>query len=228
MSMAYTLHNRLGSGGFAVEAVLALAGAEYRYIPIESVPSTPLGEKITHINPWGQVPALETPDGKVVTETAAILIHLADAEASVRDGPHLWNPDPPAFLRWTVFMAVNIYEGILRGTYPDRYFDAALIDGDPDAVVASVRAAAKQRNHDAFTMIERAVDQGGFILGTQMSACDVFLAMLYAWHRKKPDLPKCTEITERVACHRVVNPIWEKNFDARLEEKWHRARPLWE
>lgn len=226
--MAYTLHNRLGSGGFAVEAVLALSGADYSYTPIESVPSTPLGEKITHINPWGQVPALETPDGKVVTETAAILIYLAQTEAGVRDGPHLWNPDPPSLLRWQVFMGVNIYEGVLRGTYPDRYFDAALVAGDREAVIASVKSAARKRNHDAFAMIEDEVEQDRFILGPRMSACDVFLAMLYAWHRKQPDLPNCTAIAEKVACHRVVNPIWEKNFDARLEEKWHRARPLWD
>lgn len=34
--MSYILHNRLGSGGFVVEATLALAGLEYVYEPIES------------------------------------------------------------------------------------------------------------------------------------------------------------------------------------------------
>ncbi len=225
--MTYTLYNRLGSGGFAVEAVLALAGVGVRYTPIESAPSTPLGEKVAHVNPWGQVPALELPDGTVMTETAAILIYLADAEAGVRDGPHLWNEDPHAALRWNVFMAVNIYEGVLRIAYPDRYFDAALTDGSEAAVAASVQAAARKRNHDAFRMVEQSVDEGQFILGVKMSACDVFLAMLYAWHRRKPDLPKCTAITERVACHRLVNPIWEKNFGDRLGENWHGARPQW-
>lgn len=31
------------------------------------------------INPRGQIPALTLPDGTVVTESAAIVLHLADA-----------------------------------------------------------------------------------------------------------------------------------------------------
>ena len=50
--MGYVLHNRLGSGGFAVEVALELAGLDYVYEPINSKPNTSVKEHIDHINPW--------------------------------------------------------------------------------------------------------------------------------------------------------------------------------
>ena len=86
--MSYILHNRLGSGGFVVEATLALAGLEYVYELIESKPNTPVQEHISHINPWCQVPVLEIPNGKILTEVAAIICYLAQNENTCHSGPH--------------------------------------------------------------------------------------------------------------------------------------------
>lgn len=130
--MTYTLHNRLGSGGFAVEATLALADIDFAYDPIASKPSTSLDGAAAHLNPWDQVPVLVTPEGETVTETAAILIHLVSTEEACRAGPHLWNPNPPTFLRWSVFMGANIYEGTLRWCYPARFAEPYAAD-EPDA-----------------------------------------------------------------------------------------------
>jgi len=42
------------------------------------------------------VPVLE--DGTRITETAAILLHLAAAEPTVRNGPGLWVDNQPLFV----------------------------------------------------------------------------------------------------------------------------------
>lgn len=52
--MPYKLYNRLGSGGFAVEAALALAGVDFEFVEVDSVPGTPLPESFRDINPWGK------------------------------------------------------------------------------------------------------------------------------------------------------------------------------
>jgi len=75
--MTYRLYNRVSSGGFAVEAALALAGADCELVELSSAPGTPLPASFRAVNPWGQVPTLVLPDGTVMTETGAILIHLA-------------------------------------------------------------------------------------------------------------------------------------------------------
>ena len=59
--MTYQLYNRDGSGGFVVEAVLALADESFELIRLDSTPGTPLPESFRDINPWRQVPVLITP-----------------------------------------------------------------------------------------------------------------------------------------------------------------------
>lgn len=242
MDDAYVLHNRLGSGGFVVEAAFALAGVDLVYEPLQSAPSTPLGDAVAAMNPWGQVPILTTPDGRVLTEVAAIIIYLDRDVAAFRESPLLAHNDPAAFIRWSVFASVNIYENVLRRCYPDRYAAPPLdlSDDAPEAmrtfqtgieavVGRSLVAAATSRAHRAFAVLDREIGEkpGDFILGETLSMCDLLVAMLYAWQRRKRDLPNCSRLTELVASHRVVNPIWERNFGRRLDEKWHENRTLW-
>lgn len=226
--MPYVLHNRLGSGGFPVEAMLSLAGLDFRYDPIDSVPGAPLGARVHHVNKWGQVPALETPDGQVITETAAILAYLDQTEAVCRAGPHLWNDNPGQFLRWSVFLSVNVYESILRRIYMDRYIDIADCD-EAQARDGSDRVARAgiARAHQALCVIEEVLSGQAFLLGDRMSAVDIYLAMVSAWHRRQPDLPNCARLTEKVASHVGIAPIWHKNFGTRLGENWDQSQPPW-
>ncbi|MEM9899872.1 MAG: glutathione S-transferase family protein [Pseudomonadota bacterium] len=226
--MTYRLHNRLGSGGFVIEACLAACDIEFAYEPIRSVPDQPLGSQVHDLNLWGQVPVLELHDGAKITEVAAILAHLSYAEPTLKHGPDLWIDDHPQFLRWSVFLSVNVYEGILRRSYTSRYYSKSADTGagaspeDSDAFIASsIRHAARKRVHDALLCIERETAHHKFLLSDRLSPCDVYLAMLYAWHNKQPDLPKCTWITSQVATHARIRAIWKRNFEDRLDFRWH-------
>lgn len=213
--MTYRLYNRDGSGGFAVEAALALAGAPFVLERLESVPSTPLPDSFRAMNPWGQVPVLIAPDGAVMTECAAILAWLATRHPGPGVGP---SPDEAAYgplLRWLTFMATSIYEAVLRMTYPVRYTD------DPDGE-AAMKRAADRRKHAAFLLLEAEIADRPFLLGDEMSGADLMFAMLYAWHKDRPDLPRGAALTHRVAADPVVAPIWRRNFDHRMKERWGR------
>lgn len=50
--MRYRLHNRLGSGGFVIEAALTIADIPFDYEPLASDPSTSLGDLIQKQNKW--------------------------------------------------------------------------------------------------------------------------------------------------------------------------------
>ena len=100
-----------------VQATLAAAGIAFDYDPLDSIPNQPLGSKVKHLNAWGQLPVLELPDGTRLSEVAAILAYLSWSEKTIKNGPNLWVDDHPAFLKWSVFLAVNVYEGILRQSY---------------------------------------------------------------------------------------------------------------
>ena len=75
----YRLYGSLGSGSAAVEAALAETGASYEVAVIDTKEDAHLSETFRRINPRQQVPALQLPDGSVMTEGSAMLLHLADA-----------------------------------------------------------------------------------------------------------------------------------------------------
>ena len=206
--MTYRLYNRVGSGGFVAEAALALAGAQYELQELDSKPGTPLPESFRDINPWGQVPTLVLPDGSVMTETAAILIHIAACHPDKKLAPLPGTPAHAAFLRWMIFTNVNVYEAVLRRSYPFRYTT------DPDAHDAT-RDAAVARMGEALAVLEAAIEPGPFLLGETMSLAAVYVAMLFIWFRGAIDAPRLTSLTDGVRRHPTVAPIWRRHFGDR-------------
>jgi len=210
----YKLYNRPGSGGFAVEAALTLAGQPFDYIDVGSQPGEVLPDSFRSINPWGQVPTLILPDGTLMTETGAILTYIAGAHPEARLCPAPWTPAFATFLRWMTFLGANIYEGILRKGYPARFTD------DPNGLDA-VMSAAIRRTDEGFSVLEDALSDSGYLL-REMSAADIYLAMLFAWRRGSADLPRCAALTHRIAADTIIAPVWRRNFDHRLQVKWGR------
>ena len=70
--MSYTLYNREGSGGFAVEAALVMADLPFELVTLSSTPGTPLDESFKATNPWGQIPTLIDSDGNVIVVSALL------------------------------------------------------------------------------------------------------------------------------------------------------------
>ena len=170
----YVLHTDAGSGGFAVQAVLEAAGAEYRLNEVASN-GAPRPAEFLKLNPMGQVPVVELPEGAVMTESAAIIIYLADRLAPGRLAPDPASPVRPAYLRWLVFMAVNLYGADLRHYYPGRYTaDASGAPGVKQAALAHMEAQ--------FAIIDRAIGANRFLLCDTFTAADPYLLMLAHWH----------------------------------------------
>ena len=203
--MSYKLYNRDGSGGFVVEVALVLAGASFELVKLDSKPGVPLPETFREINPWGQIPVLILPDGTFITESAAIAVHLAACHADKKLAPPVGTSAHAVFLRWVVFMSVNLYECVLRAGYADRYTT------DPSGAPA-LSEAAMQRFGEGLRTIEAELDPGPFIQGSTMTLADVYLAMLFNWYRGDESFPRVMLLRETVARHGVVAPIWQRHF----------------
>ncbi len=215
--MTYKLYNRLGSGGFVVEAALTLCDEPFELISLESTPGTALPETFRTINPWGQVPVLITKDGRTITESAAMLIFLATRDKTGVLGPGVDQPDYADLVRWLVFLSANAYEAILRKGYPHRF----TTDTDAEAL-EGVRAAARARGESAFKLADDQLQGNAYLIGSKLSVADIYLAMLYAWHHNDQACPHCCQLTHRVAADHRIAPIWQRNFDHRLKVKWGR------
>ena len=205
--MTYTLYNRPGSGGFVVEAALTLAEASFELVELGSKPGTSLPEEFKETNPWGQLPTLILPDGSKMTESSAMLIHIAAAHPEKGLAPHPGTPPHAKFLRWTVFAGVNLYEAVARRGYPFRYTD------DEEGYDA-VGSASVRRMGEALAVVEAHID-APFLLGEDMCLADIYLAMFSIWHMRELNAPRLAEIAEVMRAHAVIGPIWRRHFGDR-------------
>jgi glutathione S-transferase len=202
----YTLYGRIGSGSAAVEAALSIIDAPHDIIWLDTSAGEHLTEAFTAINPRRQVPALVLPDGGVMTESAAMLLHLADAFPEADLAPQPGSSARAQHDRWLIFMAVNIYEGELRKAYADRYTT------DPDGADA-VRAAAEAYLADQYAIIDAALT-GDYILGNRLSMADLYLWMVASWRdpdQLEAETPRVAAHSRRLRDHPIVRAIAERH-----------------
>lgn len=103
------------SRGAIVRWMLEECGAEYDVVPVHFGKEMK-SEKYLSVNPMGKSPALEV-DGKVITETAAILIFLADMYPEKNLIPPVNSLERGEFYRWMFFLVQLEYAFI------DKFFD---------------------------------------------------------------------------------------------------------
>ena len=108
MDKPFVVYGARGSGSVPVEATLRLLGLPYEVIEREAWKPAD-SELMAPINPLRQVPALILPSGELFTESAAMLIWLADLYPQARLSPAPDDPKRPAFLRWMSFVSSQIY-----------------------------------------------------------------------------------------------------------------------
>ncbi len=101
-------------------------------------PKRPTWRAYRATNPTGRVPALMLPDGTVMFESAAMLIHLALSHPKAALAPQPGSNRHAAFLQWMVFLSANVYEAVLRIYYSARYSTR----GEADVEVIREQATA--------------------------------------------------------------------------------------
>ena len=168
----YRLYGRPNAGSLALQIALEEIGAPYELSWVSKAPAE--AEAFRKINPTGKVPALMLPDGTVVFESAAILIHLANVHPGANLAPAAGTSAHARFLQWVLFLSANVYESALRLYYPDRYSSL----GATAAPQIKERAVADYIRH--LELIHGALSP--YVLGETFSAVDPYLHMLAGWY----------------------------------------------
>jgi len=164
----YTLYGRKGSGNICVQVLLEEARAPYAMVWVEDVKSP----AFLQINPNGKVPALQLPGGQIMYESAAMLAFLAEVLPAAGMTPKTGTAEHALMLQWLVLLSSGTYESILRYFYSERYGEAA-----------SVKARAGEEIDRLYGVMEAALAENGpYLCGKQISAADVYLAMLVSWY----------------------------------------------
>lgn len=169
--MPLTLFGSRGSGSAAIEMALHAVGLDYRIVRAsEWEPDSALPQLLT-LNPLGQIPTLVLEDGTVLSESAAILIHLGLEFPAAGLLPT--EPDRRArALRGLVFIAANCYAAISVADYPERWTTAR-----SKPAQERVRQAARQQLHRRWEMFADLFD-GDDLLPVARPGALAFLAVV--------------------------------------------------
>jgi glutathione S-transferase len=167
----YRLYARQNSGSLVVQAALEEIGVPYEctWVSVEAA-EEPAFRKIS---PTGKIPALELPDGTVMFESAAILIHLSLAHPGAGLAPPPGTSRHARFLQWMVFLSVNLYQSALRIYYPDRFSTRS-----EDAAAIREQGTADFLRH--MELLSHSLTP--YVLGEEFSIADVYLYMLASWY----------------------------------------------
>ncbi len=195
-------------GSMAPEVLFEEIGTNYEKIAVDVENEENRSAEFLAVNPMGQVPALVLPDGTVMTESAAMVLHITDRHPEAKLAPPAGSPESARFQRWLVFMAVTIYTTDQRLYHADRFTtDATGVDG----ITASARA---DMDRD-FEVVNDALYPGPYLLGETYSAVDVYLWMLSKWHPDEKQLfadnPRIARLVDLVEARPAVAKVWAEN-----------------
>ena len=205
-----TLYGTQGSGSAAVEAGLDIAGLVYRTVEAASWQPSPGLDELRRVNPLAQIPTLVLDDSSVLTESAAILIHLGLAHPA--SGLLASEPSRRAQqIRGLVYIAANCYAGIGILDFPDRWYP------DPDdAVKQAMQTRGKARLHELWDIFADQFPATPWLSGDRLGALDILAATVSKWGGARKALagsrPGFVALLARIEADPRIAAVWARHW----------------
>jgi len=209
------LYGAEGSGSIAVEAALTLLQLPYTLIEGATWAHESARERIAPVNAMRQVPTLILPDGEVMTESAAILIDLADRHTTARLAPAIGDSRRRQFLRWMVYVSSAIYS--LHWIKPD-----VTRIGAPAESRHAVVDAVHERIAFCWGNMDTQITPGRYLIGDDLTVLDLYVTVVSRfgpWRKRfYAAAPKMTPVVKRVDAEPRLAEFWAKRFP--FDEGW--------
>jgi GST-like protein len=205
-----TLFGTKGSGSASIEAALEIAGLAYRKVEAASWQPSPGLDELRRVNPIAQIPTLVLDDGSVLTESAAILIHLGLAHTE--SGLIASEPARRAQqVRGLVYIAANCYAGIGILDYPDRWYP------DPDdAVKKAMQSRGRARLHELWQIFADQFPAAPWLSGERLGALDILAATVSKWSGARQALasarPEFAALLARIEAEPRIAAVWARHW----------------
>lgn len=192
--------------GLAPLIVLEEGELEYERVVVDIFARQHKEPAYLAVNPKGLVPALVTPEGRVVTEAAAICLYLAERH-DLGLAPDVAEPDRGRFLSLLTFLTNSLQTAHKPFYWAERFAR----DAADEPRVRGLALAEVERLH-GLVEAELAGTGGPYLLGPRYSLVDIYLAVLVTWHPEPADLlarhgalARCYRaVTERPVVARVM------------------------
>jgi glutathione S-transferase len=195
----YTLHAIPDFASFIVHLVLEELGQPYSLQTHDFDNGDLDSPAFRATNPFGKIPAIETPDGPMF-ETAAITLWLADRHGSLAPAPT--DPDRADFLSWFFFNNFSLHTGMMALVHPYRP------GGDDMSYPVSETTHARLMGELAIlnTMIETRKPR--WLSPDQPSILTYHLAVLMRWMKAFAKFPEhAIDSTKFPAIHAILRAM---------------------
>ena len=204
----YQLHYFPANANAAPHMVLEEIGVDYDLVLVDRARNAQKSGEYLKINPNGRIPVLV--DGNlVVSEAAAIVLHLVDRHANAGLAPQVGTPERATFYQWLTFLTNSLQEELMVWQYPDR------LAGKDAAAVEIVKRGAEARAGMFLDVIEDHLRANGpLFLGDKLSAADFYLVMLSRWARPMARPPRSrpgiTKLLDKVTALPAVRRAYQR------------------
>lgn len=204
----YELIGSLGCGSAIVEMALVLANVPHTLTDVPYLKPGPERDRLLHLNPLGQVPTLITPDGEVMTESAAMILHLHDVAPQAGLAPAADKPERAHFLNLLLRLVGAIYPTFTYGDTPPQWTTEG-------AAAELLRERVHSRRADLWQELER---QAGtpHMLGKRFSALDLYVTVMTHWRPGQAwfaaECPALTAVAREAALEPNVARVLRRNF----------------
>ena len=205
----YVVYGAKGAGSVPVEAALTLLGVTYQVVEAAAWEGQAERAKVAKVNPMLQIPALVLPSGEVMTESAAILMWLAEQHPQARLAPPVGDPLRAAYLRWMLFLPASIYSLYWIRDEPMR-----LAADEPAAEVIKARTA--ERIAECWRIMDSQISPGRYLLGDELGVLDLYVTVMSRWTPRRErfyrEAPKMAEVVRRVDAEPRLQAFWAERF----------------
>ena len=204
-----------GSGSIAVEAMLVLLGIPYTLIEGATWAEEAARDRVAPVNPMRQIPTLVLPSGEIMTESAAILIHLADCHPLIGLAPPLNDASRAQFLRWMLYVSSAIYS--LHWIKPD-----VRRIGAPAEHRQAVVDAVHDRIAFCWANMDAQMKPGPYLLGQNLTVLDLYVTVVSRfgpWRTRFYEVaPTMAQVVRRVDGDARLTAFWSARFP--FDEGW--------
>ncbi|MPR04070.1 glutathione S-transferase [Pseudomonas sp. MAFF 212408] len=203
----YTLYGTDESGSCMIEIALQRCAVPWHRVNASSWDDGEGSDALARINPLKQIPTLVTPDGQVLTESAAILIHLG-LEFPASD---LLGGDRAQILRGLVYIAANCYSAIGIIDYPQRWLGTA-----DEAAQAQLVTGTRRYLHQAWVVFADQFAEQLFAPDTRPNALGIMAAAVSRWDEAREMLsslaPGLAQTLAQVDADLLVAPVFARHW----------------
>ena len=206
--MSWRLYGVRGWGSVLAEAALAWVGAPFEFVDVEGFDRPgPARDRLLGVNPLARVPTLAGKNGETLTESAAIMLRLAELYPASGLAPEPGDALRPAYLNRLMWFVSVLYPTFTYRDYPERWApDAA------DQLAERVDAFRQS----LWLQFEAEVGDGDWVLAERPSALDIYVAAMSQWRPRRKwiaaNCPKLQRIALNAEALPALAPVMKRNF----------------